>query len=131
MAPQPSRKASSSLRHNGVTTVALEATGVYAHVLFCTKLEEGFHAIITPPQFARQIKGRPKTDRLDCQWLSRLHVLGLLPAVFQLDEATQTLRNLVRQRANHFRLSAQHIQRMQKALLLTNLKLTGVSVNPP
>jgi transposase len=114
------------LRHCGVSTVALEATGVYAHVLFLTLLEEGFTVVTAPPQFARQIKGRPKTDRRDCQWIQRLHKHGLLPAVFQPDEATQALRDYVRQRANLVRLSGQHVQRMQKALGLMNLKLTQV-----
>jgi transposase len=114
------------LREHGVTTVALEATGVYGHVLFLTLLEAGFPVITTAPTFTRQIKGRPKTDRRDCQWIQRLHRHGLLPSVFQPDEATQTLRDLVRQRANHVRLSGQHIQRMQKALELMNLKLTKV-----
>jgi transposase len=114
------------LKRCGVTTVALEATGAYGHVLFLTLLEAGLHVITTSPTFTRQIKGRPKTDRRDCQWIQRLHRHGLLPSVFQPDEATQTLRDLVRQRANHVRLSGQHIQRMQKALELMNLKLTQV-----
>jgi hypothetical protein len=114
------------LQHCGVTTVALEATGVYAHVLFLTLLEAGFTVVMTAPQFARQIKGRPKTDKRDCQWIQRLHKHGLLPAIFQPDEATQTLRDYVRQRANLVRLSGQHIQRLQKALELMNLKLTRV-----
>jgi transposase len=114
------------LKQCGVTTVALEATGAYAHVLFLTLIEEGFTTVMTPPQFARQIKGRPKTDKRDCQWIQRLHKHGLLPAVFQPDAATQTLRDYVRQRANLVRLSAQHVQRMQKALELMNLKLTKV-----
>jgi transposase len=114
------------LRQCGITTVALEATGAYGHVLFLTLLEAGFHVITTAPTFTRQIKGRPKTDRRDCQWIQRLHRHGLLPSIFQPDEATQTLRDLVRQRANHVRLSGQHIQRMQKALELMNLKLTKV-----
>jgi transposase len=114
------------LRHCGVTTVALEATGAYAHVLFLALLEEGFQVLMTAPQFARQIKGRPKTDRRDCQWIQRLHKHGLLPPVFQPDETTQTLRDYVRQRGNLVRLSGQHIQRMQKALELMNLKLTRV-----
>ena len=114
------------LRQCGVTTVALEATGVYAHVLFLTLLEAGLTVVMTAPQFARQIKGRPKTDRRDCQWIQRLHKHGLLPPVFQPDEATQALRDYVRQRANLVRLSGQHVQRMQKALGLMNLKLTGV-----
>ena len=114
------------LRHCGVTTIALEVTGVYGHVLFLTLLEAGCAAIMIPPPFARQIKGRPKTDRRDCPWIQRLHKHGLLPSVFQPDEATHTLRDYVRQRANHVRLSGQHIQRMQKALELMNLKLTKV-----
>lgn len=114
------------LRHCGVTTIALEASGVYGHVLFLHLLEAGFATIITAPQFTRQIKGRPKTDRLDCQWIQRLHRHGLLPSVFQPDEPTQTLRDFVRQRANLVRLSGHHIQRVQKALELMNLKLTNV-----
>src|SRR5262245_51006887 len=114
------------LRACGVTTVALEASGVYGHVLFLTLLEAGFQVVMTPPQFTRQIKGRPKTDKRDCQWIQRLHKLGMLPPIFQPDEATQTLRDYVRQRANLVRLSGQHIQRMQKALGLMNLKLTKV-----
>jgi transposase len=114
------------LRHCGVTTVALEASGVYGHVLFVILIEEGFAAVLTSPAFTRQIKGRPKTDRRDCQWIQRLHKHGLLPSVFQPDEATQTLRSYVRQRANLVRLGGQHIQRMQKALELMNLKLTKV-----
>jgi transposase len=67
------------LRHCAVTTVALEASGVYGQVLLLTLLEAGFTVVMTAPQFARQIKGRPKTDRRDCQWIQRLHKHGLLP----------------------------------------------------
>ena len=114
------------LKWCGVTTIALEATGAYGRVLFLTLLEAGWHVIITSPKFTRQIQGRPKTDRLDCQWIQRLHRHGLLPSVFQPDDATQALRDVVRQRANLVRLSGHHIQRLQKALELMNLKLTNV-----
>jgi transposase len=114
------------LRRCGVSTVALEATGVYGHVLFLTLLEAGLDVVTTSPKFTKQIQGRPKTDKRDCQWIQRLHRHGLLPAIFQPDEATHTLRDYVRQRANLVRLSGQHIQRMQKALELMNLKLTAV-----
>jgi transposase len=109
-----------------VTTVALEATGVYGHVLFLTLLEAGFAVVVTAPKFARRIQGRPKTDKRDCQWIRRLHRHGLLPGVFQPDDATHTLRDYVRQRANLVRLSGRHVQRLQKALTLMNLKLTTV-----
>lgn len=110
----------------GVTTIALEASGAYGHVLFLSLLEAGWQVLITAPKFTRQVQGRPKTDRLDCQWIQRLHRHGLLPSVFQPDDATQTLRDYVRQRANLVRLSGHHVQRLQKALELMNLKLTNV-----
>jgi transposase len=117
------RQRVSWLREWGVTTVALEATGACGRVLFLTLLEAGFHVVVTSPKFARQIQGRPKTDKRDCQWIQRLHRHGLLPQIYQPDNATHTLCDYVRQRANLVRLSGQHIQRMQKALKLTNLKL--------
>lgn len=110
----------------GVTTVALEATGAYAHVLFLTLLEAGLEVVMTPPHFARQVQGRPKTDRRDCQWICRLHHLGLLPAVFQPDEPTQTLRDYVRQRANLVRLGARHVKRMQKVIDMVVIILAAV-----
>jgi transposase len=114
------------LRSCAVTTVALEASGAYGHVLFLTLLEAGFQVVMTAPHFTRQIKGRPKTDKRDCQWIQRLHTHGMLPSVFQPDDATHALRSYVRQRANLVRLGAQHVQRIQKALELMNLKLTTV-----
>jgi hypothetical protein len=89
-------------------------------------LEAGFEVITMPPQFARQIEGWPKTDKRDCQWIQRRHKLGMLPSIFQPNEATHALRDYVRQSANLVRLSGQHIQRMQKALESMNLKLTKV-----
>jgi transposase len=112
------------LKLRNIETVALEATGVYGHVLYITLLEAGFRAVATSAKFTRQIQGRPKTDRRDCQWIRRLHALGLLAPVFEPDESTHALRSCVRQRANYVRLGAQHIQRMQKSLELMNLKLT-------
>ncbi|MDY3557317.1 IS110 family transposase [Gemmata sp. JC717] len=114
------------LRLCGVTTVAMEASGAYGHVLYLTLIEAGLAVLVAPPHFTRQIKGRPKTDKRDCQWIQRLHAHGLLPSVFRPDDATHTLRDYVRQRANLVRLSAQHVQRIQKALELMNLKLTTV-----
>ena len=46
------------LKECGVTTVALEAGGVYGHVLYLTLLEAGFDVTMAPPHFAKQIKGR-------------------------------------------------------------------------
>src|SRR5262249_27311758 len=62
--------------------------------------------------------------RRDCQWIYRLHSVGLLAAAFRPDEQTCQLRAYLRQRANLVRQASRHVQHMQKALDQINLKLT-------
>lgn len=114
------------LRSRHVTTVALEATGIYGDVLFDLLQVEGFEVIQVNPAYTAQLKGRPKTDRLDCQWIQRLHAHGLLPASFRPTAEVTVLRSYLRQRAEVVRAGAGHIQHMQKALELMNVKLTEV-----
>jgi len=45
------------LKEKGITTVALEASGVYGHVLYLTLLEAGLAPVMTSPAFTKQIKG--------------------------------------------------------------------------
>jgi transposase len=117
------------LQQHGVTTVALEATGVYWEPLFALLEERGLHVILVAPTYTSGIKGRPKTDRLDCQWIQRLHAHGLLPASFRPSADVAVLRHYLRQRAELVRNAARHIQHMQKALEQMNLKLAEVLSN--
>src|SRR5215468_9761146 len=112
------------LRHYQVTTVAMESTGVYWIPLYELLVANGFEVLLVDPSYTKQVKGRPKTDRLDCQWVYRLHSVGLLAAAFRPDEKTCQLRAYLRQRANVIRYGGQHIQQMEKALEQMNLKLT-------
>jgi transposase len=114
------------LRQQQVTTVAMESTGVYWIPLYELLETEGFEVLLVDPGYTRQVKGRPKTDRLDCQWIYRLHSVGLLAAAFRPDDKTCQLRAYLRQRANLIRYGGQHIQHMQKALEQMNLKLTEI-----
>jgi transposase len=114
------------LRQHGVSTVALEATGVYWEPLFAILQDRGFDVILVAPTYTSGIKGRPKTDRLDCQWIQRLHAHGLLPASFRPSADVAVLRHYLRQRAELVRQAARHIQHLQKALEQMNLKLAEV-----
>lgn len=114
------------LHAHAVTTVALEATGIYGDPLFDLLQTEGFDVISVNPAYTAQLKGRPKTDKLDCQWIQRLHAHGLLPASFRPDAEVAVLRVYLRQRAELVRAGARHIQHLQKALELMNVKLTEV-----
>ena len=114
------------LHEHQVTTVALESTGIYWIPLYELLEAHGFEVLLVDPSYTKQVRGRPKTDRRDCQWIYRLHSVGLLAAAFRPDEKTCQLRAYLRQRANLVRYAAQHIQHMQKALEQMNLKLTEI-----
>ena len=47
---------------------------------------------------ARNLPGRPKTDKLDAQWLARLTEMGLLRASFVPPKAVRDLRDYTRMR---------------------------------
>jgi transposase len=114
------------LREHQVDTVALESTGIYWVPLYELLQAEGFEVLLVDPSYTHQLRGRPKTDRRDCQWIYRLHSVGLLAAAFRPDERTCRLRAYLRQRANLVRQASRHVQHMQKALEQMNLKLTEV-----
>ena len=114
------------LRDCGVTTVAMESTGIYWVPLYELLEAEGFEVLLVDPSYTKQVKGRPKTDRRDCQWIQRLHAHGLLAAAFRPDEPTCVLRSYLRLRANHVRYAGQHIQPRQKALEQMHLQLPEV-----
>src|SRR5262249_15806204 len=66
------------LHEHQVTTVALESTGIYWIALYELLESEGFEVLLVDPSYTHQLRGRPKTDRRDCQWIYRLHSVGLL-----------------------------------------------------
>jgi transposase len=114
------------LRSHHVATVAMESTSIYWIPLYELLAGNGFEVLLVDPGRTKQVRGRPKTDRLDCQWIFRLHSCGLLAAAFRPDEKTCQLRSYLRQRANLIRYAGQHIQHMQSALEQMNLKLTEI-----
>jgi transposase len=114
------------LREQQVTTVAMESTGIYWVPLYELLQAEGFEVLLVDPSYSHQLRGRPKTDRRDCQWIYRLHSVGLLAGAFRPDEKTCQLRAYLRQRANLVRAASRHVQHMQKALEQMNLKRTEV-----
>ncbi|MBI1917725.1 MAG: IS110 family transposase [Planctomycetes bacterium] len=109
----------------GITTVALESTGVYWIPLYELLVTHGIECLVVDPRRLKNVPGR-KTDWLDCQWIQKLHTFGLLRGSFRPDDEICVLRSYMRQRDTLVRYAAQHIQHMQKALEQMNLKLTEV-----
>lgn len=109
----------------GVSTVAMESTGVYWIPVFEILESRGLEVRLVNARHVKNVPGR-KSDVLDCQWLQRLHSYGLLEAAFRPTEQVCTLRAYVRQRMTLVRYAASHIQHMQKALSQMNLQLANV-----
>ena len=110
----------------GVTTVAMESTGVYWIPLFELLEARGVQVLLIDPRQAKRAPGRPKTDRLDGKWLQRLHAYGLLAGAFRPEDQGCVLRSSLRHRQMLLTSAAHHIQHMHKALQQMNLKLPQV-----
>jgi transposase len=108
-----------------VTTVAMEATGVYWYVLYDILVGAGLDVWLVDGRQTRQLPGR-KTDVKDCQWIQQLHSYGLLNRCYVSEGLIKELRSYQRLREDHLRSSAMHIQHMQKALIEMNIRLPEV-----
>ncbi len=116
------------LKECGVTTVAMESTGVYWIPCYQILEEHGFEVKLVNARHVKNVPGR-KSDVSDCQWLQRLHTYGLLSGSFRPDDQICVLRSYWRHRANLVRYASDHIQHMQKALTQMNLHLHKVLSN--
>ena len=113
------------LKEKNVRTVAMESTGTYWQDLYAVLISKGFHVILCNGKFTKNIKGK-KTDVKDCQWIQKLHSLGLLSSSFLPDGKTEQLRTYCRHRANLLHSAASTSKKMQKYLRLLNLRLDVV-----
>ncbi|MFN3724657.1 MAG: IS110 family transposase, partial [Paracoccaceae bacterium] len=109
----------------GVTSVAMESTGVYWIPAFEVLEARGFDVILVNARYAKNVPGR-KTDVSDAGWLRQLHSYGLLRGSFRSAAEIATLRAYLRQRERLVEYAAAHIQHMQKALMEMNLQLHHV-----
>jgi transposase len=118
--------AAAYLKKNSVNSVAMEATGVYWLPVKDILETEGIEVILVRAGDANQLPGREKTDGEDCQWIRTLHQHGLLRPCFVPEETIRELRTIIRLRQDHIEMAAAHVQHMQKAFTLMNLRLHQV-----
>jgi transposase len=121
------------LKQCGITTIAMESTGVYWIPVYEVLEDAGFKVCLVNSHHVKNVPGR-KSDVSDCQWLQYLHSVGLLQASFRPERDICALRALSRHRAGLVEVAAIHVQHMQKALTQMNLQIhhvlsdiTGVS----
>lgn len=109
----------------GMTSVAMESTGVYWIPVFEVLEGHGFDVILVNARYAKNVPGR-KTDVSDAGWLRQLHSYGLLRGSFRPEAEIATLRAYLRQRERLVEYAAAHVQHMQKSLMEMNLQLHHV-----
>ena len=113
------------LKECGITTVAMEATGVYWIPIFQLLERAGFQVQLVNARQIKNVSGR-KSDVLDCQWIQRLHAYGLLSGSFRPADAYCVVRTLLRYRDELVAARSVQVQHMQKALMQMNLQLHHV-----
>ena len=113
------------LREVGITTVAMESTGVYWIPVFEVLEARGFEVLLVNARDVKHVPGR-KTDVNDAQWLQQLHQHGLLRGSFRPRDAVVRLRAYLRHRERLVDYAASHVQHMQKALMQMNVQLHHV-----
>lgn len=118
-------KARDYLKEHNIESIAMEATGVYWVILYEILEDEGFDVWLVDGRQTKQVPGR-KTDVKDCQWIEELHSYGLLNRCLVVPADINELRSYVRLREDHIRSSTMHINHMQKALTLMNIRLKEV-----
>lgn len=109
----------------GVTTVAMESTGVYWIPVYDAVERHGIKPCLVNPRNMKNVPGK-RTDFHECQWIQHLHSLGLLHSSFRPDSQVCAVRSLMRHRNDLVMMASEHIQHMQKALTQMNVQFQHV-----
>jgi transposase len=114
------------LADHEVTTVAMEATGVYWKPVFYT-LEGRFPEVqLYNARHVRNVPGR-KTDMTDAEWLADVVAHGMARPSVVPPEPVRELRELTRYRKALVDERTREVQRLEKVLQDAGIKLTSVA----
>jgi len=116
------------LASQGVTHVAMEATGVYSMPVYHALLEHGGfeRVLVCNAGHVKNVPGR-KTDLADAEWLAQLLECGLLAGSFIPPAKVKAVRDLVRYRAKIARQRVAEIARLGDVLQDAGIKIDSVA----
>ena len=115
------------LARDGIEVVTLEPASDYWRIWFFVLEACGLAVRLVNASQARNLPGRPKTDRLDAMWLARLTEMGLLRASFVPPKAIRDLRDYTRMRTRLTQERTRCFQRLEKLLEGALIKLSSVA----
>jgi transposase len=121
------RQLGRQLKNDGIEVVTLESTSDYWRIWFFVLEACGLAVQLVNAAQAKNLPGRPKTDKLDAQWLARLTELGLLRASFVPSKAIRDLRDYTRMRTRLVQERTRCWQRLEKLLESALVKVSSVA----
>jgi transposase len=111
---------------DGVELVSMESTSDYWRLWYFVLEAAGLRVQLVSSSQARQLAGRPKTDRLDAQWIARLTEMGLLRPSFVPPPEIRELRDWTRARLHLVQDRTREWQRLEKLLEGALVKVSSV-----
>ena len=121
------RELAGQLSAGRVEKVTLESTSDYWRIWYYVLEAAGLDVQLVNASQAKNLPGRPKTDRLDAVWLARLTENGLLRPSFVPPAAIRALRNYTRARTRLAGDRTRCFQRLEKLLEDALIKLSSVA----
>jgi len=109
-----------------VESVVMESTGIYWVPLYEILEANNIKVNLCNANYAKNLPGRKKTDKHDCDWLRKLHSYGMLNPSFIPDKAIREIKAITRYRSKLSYESKMHVLRIQKSLTLMNFHLHHV-----
>jgi transposase len=104
------------LKAAGAELVSMESTSDYWRIWFVVLEAAGLKVQLVNSSQARNLPGRPKTDREDAQWIARLTEMGLLRPSFVPPPEIRALRQYTRQLTHLTQDRTRYWQRLEKLL---------------
>jgi transposase len=123
--PAATRRLAQWLAERRVEVVVLEATSDYWRPVYYTLQAARLNLMLVNPAHLKGIRGR-KSDPSDAAFLARAAASGMVLGSFVPDQAIRELRDLTRRRTEITVARGQEIQRLEKELEDTGMKLTSV-----
>ena len=115
------------LAEMGIEKVTLESTSDYWRIWFYLFEAAGLDVQLVNASQAKNLPGRPKTDRLDAMWLARLTELGMLRPSFVPPAGIRALRLYARTRTRLVQNRTRAWQRIEKILEDALIKVSCVA----
>ena len=110
-----------------VQMVTLESTSDYWRIWYYVLETAGLAVQLVSPSQAKNLKVRPKTDKLDAMWLARLTQQGMLRPSFVPPAAIRRVRDFTRARQDLVAERTRCLQRLEKLLEDAMIKIGRAS----